>query len=58
VVGHFFLDPGRKTDPVTGGVDLEYVGWVMDGQAANGNCTWYCDANSNYFWSGGTRRAS
>jgi N-acetylmuramoyl-L-alanine amidase CwlA/murein DD-endopeptidase MepM/ murein hydrolase activator NlpD len=124
VVGHFFLDPTRKTDPVTGlaqsrrtydqllkdivteyhtcvgavvnaplppttelsftdqagkivttaklnirkdtprrtadivqvlpaGTHLDYVGWVTDGEAVNGNSKWYRDANGHYFWSGG-----
>lgn len=117
VVGHFFLDPKRKTDPVTGlarsrrtydqllldvaaeyahctgspapippappatgrvrasvnlnlrqgaprktaaiaqtvpaGTELDYSGWVDDGESINGNPRWYRDANGNYFWSGG-----
>lgn len=118
VVGHFFLDPERKTDPVTGlarsrrtydqllkdvvteyqacggllatstppaasragtarattrlnirkaaprrtadvfqtvaaGTLLNYVDWVDDGEAVNGNPLWYQDVNGNYFWSGG-----
>lgn len=125
VVGHFFLDPKRKTDPVTGlaqsrrtydqllkdivaeyqtcmisddntpitpatpqwnftaqagevvttaklnirkdtprrtadlvqvlpaGTPLDYVGWVTDGEAVNGNSKWYRNANGHYFWSGG-----
>lgn len=120
VVGHFFLDPLRKTDPLTGlaasrrtydallrdvvteygvcsgnapvatrnlvatpgqavaaarlcirkgapnrsadvvqvvspGTELAYEGWVTDGETVNGNSTWFCDANGNYFWSGGIR---
>jgi hypothetical protein len=119
VIGHFMLDPHRKTDPVTGlahsrrsyeqllrdvvtefdacldrhpvappnitpgigtvtttvrlhirrnapstlgdvcgvadaGVALGYVGIVNDGEAINGNCKWYRNANGDYFWSGGT----
>ncbi len=124
VVGHFFLDPKRKTDPMTGlaqsrrtyeqllkdivteyntclvggdstsqsttplltffaqpgkafttyklnlrkdlprrtaaisqvvpdGASLDYVGWVSDGEAVNGNPKWFKTENGEYFWSGG-----
>ena len=118
VVGHFFLDPKRKTDPWSGlacsrrtydqllrdivteyadctgqaapvagsgsaesgrvratsklnlrkgaprrtadlaqvvpaGTELEYAGWVDDGEPVNGNPRWYRDPNGNFFWSGG-----
>lgn len=118
VVGHFFLDPQRKTDPVTGlahsrrsydqllrdvvteynvcvgkdvptppaveamsgkvvstarinlrkgkpstsapisrtlpvGSEIAYTGVVHNGDALNGNSTWYCTADNEWFWSGG-----
>jgi N-acetylmuramoyl-L-alanine amidase len=117
ITGHFFLDPKRKTDPVTGlaksrrtyeqllkdivaeynectaqaapiavtvvpvvktvtaavklnirkakpstraelvsivmpGTPLTYTGTVQ-GDAVNGNSTWYQDESGNFFWSGG-----
>ncbi|CAD6875722.1 N-acetylmuramoyl-L-alanine amidase [Methylomonas fluvii] len=123
VAGHFFLDPKRKTDPLTGlahsrrtyeqllkdivteyyaclenieegpvatapllsytaevgkaiatsklnlrkefphrtapisqvvgvGTELDYVGWVSDGEAVNGNTKWFKTSNGEYFWSG------
>ncbi len=123
IVGHYFLDPERKTDPVTGlahsrrtfeqlvrdvviehkecrgiiqspqynfvsgagkvkvthslnirksfpntnsavvqtvspGIELDFVGWVSDGQEVNGNTRWYRDPNGNYFWSGGVNMDS
>jgi len=117
IVGHFFLDPQRKTDPVTGlahsrrtyeqllrdvvaeyqeclgqtptstvpetstgkvtattrlnlrkgapstsapvakvveaGTELGYVQIRHDGDAVNGNSTWYGDDDGNWFWAGG-----
>lgn len=120
ITGHCFLDPKRKTDPVTGlaysrrtyeqllkdvvteyneclgiapvkepnyiaengtlvasaklnlrkgtpstksevaqlispGTDLNYIGYVTDGENVNGNRKWYKDANNNFFWSGGVK---
>lgn len=123
VVGHFFLDPKRKTDPLTGlaqsrrtyeqllrdivtehnvcvggienipsastpvlsytaqagkavatstlnirrefpsrtaiisqvvpaGTVLEFLGWVDDGEAVNGNPKWFKTSVGDYFWSG------
>ncbi len=36
------------------GTTLEYISWVSNGQAVNGNSHWYKNATGNYFWAGGT----
>ena len=38
---------------VSPGTELKVAAVVSDGEAVNGNPTWYADGQENYFWDGG-----